>query len=221
MTRGLIIYGNGAFAKLMTHHFEAEGRPVVAYTVDREHLAGGTPERPVVALDEAPARYPPDRFDLFVAVGYRRMRARRAMFERARAAGYRLASFVSRTAVVSPAATLGENVVLQDQVLVEPFVHIGDHVVVCSASTICHDSRVGAHGFLSARSVLAGRTTVGEGSFLGIAAGTINDVTLAAETHLLPGSIAFQDTEPMTRYLGAPARAIGRHVEQGIVVERG
>lgn len=221
MTRELVIYGATSFAELMTRHFEAAGRRVAAYTVDRELLATASAARPLVAFDELVDRWPPDRFDLFVAVGYRRMRARKTMFERARALGYRLASFVSPTAIVAPGVTLGENVVLLDQVLVEPLSSIGDDVVLWSGVTVCHESRVESHVFASARATLAGRTVVGEGSFLGVGAATINDVKLAPETHLLPGSFAFQDTEPMTRYLGTPARAIGRHVERGIEIERG
>jgi UDP-N-acetylbacillosamine N-acetyltransferase len=221
VTRELVLYGVGSFAALLTHHLEATGRRVAAYAVDREHLGAAPAPRPVVLFDELTRRHPPDRCDLLVAVGYRRMRARRAMFERARALGYRLASFVSPTAVVAAGVTLGENVVLLDQVVVEPFASIGDHVVLGAGALVSHESRVGAHVFASARVLLAGRTTVGEGSFLAIAAATINDVTLAPETHLLPGTFAFQDTEPMTRYQGNPARAIGRHVERGIEIERG
>lgn len=221
MTPPVVIYGAGPFAELMTRHLEAAGRRVLAFTVDREHLPAGEALRPVVPFEELAARHPPGEVELFVAIGYRRMRARRPMLERALARGYALASYVSPTAVVARDAVVGRNVALLDQVLVEPGASVGDHVVCWSGVIVGHGVRIEDDAFLGARALLAGRSVVGRGSFLGLGAATINDVRLAPETHLLPGSYAYQDTEPMTRYLGVPARAVGRHVERGIEIERG
>lgn len=219
--RSVVIFGLGSFAAVMCRHFEAAGRRVAAYAVDRELLAAAPDGRPVVPFDELPARHPPEGFDLFVAIGYRRMRARRALVERLRAAGYRFASYVSPHAVVASGVPIGANAAVLDLVVVEPFATIEDNVVLCSGVVVAHECRVGAHSFVAARSTLAGRSSVGEGCFLGVACATINDVTLAPETHVLPGSVIYQDTAPMTRYLGVPARAVGTHAETGIVIERG
>ena len=206
----------------MASHFEASGQGrVVAYTVDRAYLDGATFEgRPLVAFDEVEARYPPLTHSMFVAIGYRSMRARQTLFERARARGYPLPGFVSPHALTPPGFEPGQNNVLLDQVLVEPFATIGHNNVFWSGTIVCHDVRVGDHCYFGARCVLGGGTKVEQGSFLGNAVTTIDHVTLAPETQVLPGSVVFQDTLAYTRYLGSPARAIGRHEERGITIER-
>lgn len=206
----------------MTAHFEAAGQArVVAYTVDRAYLSGLTFEgRPLVAFEDLEARYPPSTHSMFVAIGYRSMRARQALFERAQARGYTLPGFISPRAVIPPGFEPGQNNVLLDQVLVEPFATIGHNNVLWSGTIVCHDVRVGDHCYLGARCVLGGGSKIERGSFLGNAVTTIDHVTVAPETQVLPGSVVFQDTLPFTRYLGSPARAIGRHEELGIRIER-
>ena len=217
----LVIYGTGPFARLMTHLFESSGQArVVGYTVDPEYLSAPTFEgRPVVPSGEVAARFPPARHGMFVAVGYRRMRARKLLFERARAAGFRLHGYTSPHAIVPRDQPLGENNVLMDQVLVEPFVTIGDNNVFWSGTVLSHEARVGSHTFCGGRVLVGGRVTVGDGSFLGMSSTIVYGVSLAPETHVVAGSVVFKDTQPMTLHGGNPARALGAHAEHGIVIQ--
>lgn len=221
MSKDLVVYGAGPLAELMIRLFASAGRRVVGCVVDREYLSGARATLPVAPLDDLAARWPAEAFDLFVAVGYRRMRARLGMLDRARRAGHRLASFVSPTATASPGALQGENLTLLDRVVVEPAATVEEGCFLGAGVVVSHDARVERGAFLAAGAIVGGRATVGAGSFLGIGAVALNDVRLAPETHLLPGAYAYQDTEPMTRYAGNPARAISRHAERGIEVERG
>ncbi len=219
----LVIFGAGPLALLMDRYFsEDTDYEVVAFCADGDYCT--TPYvagRPLVPFNEIVSWAPPQHHEMFVAVGYRRMRERRRCFERAVAAGYQCANYISPRAIIHERERIGQNNVFMDQVLMEPFARIRDNNLFWSGSFIGHECLVGSHNYLSARVIIGGQSTVGDGCFFGNGACTINAVELSEETMLLPGAFALRSTEPFTKYLGNPARAIGSHEEHGIVIERG
>ncbi|MBZ5585431.1 MAG: acetyltransferase [Acidobacteriia bacterium] len=219
----LVILGVGPFARLMHYYFthDSEYR-VAAFTADPEYLAEpGFCGLPALPFDKAVECFPPGRARMFVAVGYRRMRARAEMFQRARTHGYELATYISSRAVRYPELRLGENNVAMANVHFEPFVTVGDNNVFWSDTLVCHDVVVGNGNYVAAKCVLGGNSVVTDGCFLGNGSILINNVTLAPETHMLPGAVALQSTRPFRKYAGNPARELDSHEERGIVIERG
>jgi UDP-N-acetylbacillosamine N-acetyltransferase len=219
----LVIFGVGPLARLMQYYFEKDtDYEAVAFCVDREHLQEESfCGRPVVPFDEVGERYPADDHHMFVAIGYRRMRDRKRVYERAKAAGYRCASYGSPRAILHAPGDAGENNVFMDRVLMEPFASVGDNNLFWSGTLIGHECVIGSHNYVSANVIIGGQSEVADGCFLGNGAATINAIRLREETMLLPGALALRNSEPFTKYFGNPAKAIGTHREQGIVIERG
>lgn len=219
----LVIYGIGPLGRLMHYYFScASDYTVAAFCADRAFLlAEEFCGLPALAFEDLAQSHPPADFHLFVAIGYKRMRDRQRLFERAKAAGYTLANFTSPRAAIHPPCELGENNVFMDQVLIEPFATIGDNNIFWSGTIVSHDCVVGSHNYLSAKVILGGRSKLADGCFLGNGACTINDIDVGPEAMLLSGAYALRDCTAFTKYLGNPARAIGTHREDGIVIERG
>src|SRR6185295_3003897 len=95
--------------------------------------------RPVVAFEEIEQALPPDKHDLFVAVGYSRINGlRQAKCEAARAKGYALASYVSPRATVFGNVVSGWNCFILEDNTVQPFVRIGNGVTLWSGNHIGH-----------------------------------------------------------------------------------
>lgn len=218
----VVIYGAGGFAAMLRFYLTEEGgREVTAFTVDRAYQSSDTLDGlPVLPFESLAERFPPDACDLLIAVGYKVMRARKTVFEKVKAAGYRPIGFISKSVTVYPGLELGENNILLPGCIVEPLAAIGDHNVFWSGAVIGHESRIGSHNFFGARSVLGGCCTVGELCFFGVGALAIDKLTIRDETHLLPGAVLLTDTEKYTKYLGNPARAFKTHEQEGIVIER-
>ena len=79
MSRPIVLFGAGAIAEVAHYYFtKDEGRRVAAFTVDREHIVE---DRfcgvPVVAFDTLVPEFPPEEFDVFIAVGYTKLNALR------------------------------------------------------------------------------------------------------------------------------------------------
>ncbi len=218
----LVICGIGPFARLMRFYFSSDsGYRVVAFTADKDYIAGDSfSGLPVIPLERVAHSFPPECASMFVAIGYKRMRNRRLLFDRAKAMGYSLANYVSSAAVHYPGLKLGENNVLMANVVVEPFVSIGNNNVFWTGTLVCHDAFVGDHNYAAARCTVGGGCVVRDGCFLGNGSILIDHLELASETHLAPGAVVLRSTSEFRRYMGNPAREIGSHQEQGIVIER-
>jgi len=88
--RPIVIFGATSQARLAAHFFATDTeREPVAFTVDEAYL--DEPEfsgRPVVAFEKVTDYYPPDDYDMFVALGYTDMnRLRASKYEAARDRG--------------------------------------------------------------------------------------------------------------------------------------
>jgi sugar O-acyltransferase (sialic acid O-acetyltransferase NeuD family) len=189
-----VIFGCGDFAEIAHLYFEEAGREVAAFTMDspdRTELHG----RPVVPFEAAVSKYPASDFDLFVAIGYRRLNEGRAsVFHRCEALGYTLASFISPRAFLHATAKIGRNVFVFEDNVVQPYVALGDDVILWSGNHIGHHSVVEDHCFIASHAVISGRVTLGHHSFVGVNATITDHVTVGAHNLIGAGALISGDT---------------------------
>ncbi len=206
----LVLFGAGELARLAYLAFtEDDEREVVACTVSRTLVARTTLfDLPVVAWEELPAAYGPDRHALFVAVGYRGVnRSRRELCDEARERGYELASHVSPRALVAADVEVHENTFVFEGVIVQAFATLGRNVILWSGAFVAHDSTIGDNCFVAPRAAIAGNVTVGENSFIGINATIRDGVTIAPDCVIGAGAVIKRDTSPREVYPAAGATA--------------
>lgn len=205
----------------MKHYFESDaGCEVVAYCMDRNYMSesfvGGLP---VVPFEDIERFYSPDQYSMFVAVGYSSMRNRVTMFEKAKDKNYKLASYVSSSAVVDRTAHIGDNNAILQSVQVEPFVQIGDNNIVWSSSNICHDVVIENHSFIAAKSIVGGFSRLGNNCFVGFNSTIINGVHVADESLVGASSLVISNTKRCSKNIGIPAKEVSFHFEEGIKIK--
>lgn len=194
--RKLILIGDSAFAEVAFEYFTHDSPyEVVAFAVDREYRT--RPEmfaRPVVAIDELPARYPPADHWFFAAIVYTQLnRLRTRLYRTAKQMGYQPASYISPRAFVWRNAKLGEHCFVFENNVIQPFVSIGDNVVLWSGNHIGHHSTIGDHCFVSSHVVVSGFCDIGPSCFLGVNATLGNNVTVGADCLLGAGAVVTKD----------------------------
>lgn len=209
--RPVVIFGAGQLAIQALHYLCEASRDVHAFAVDHRFLVATSTlcDLPVVAVSSLPKLYPPHGCEMFIAVGYRRMRARREAYERMQAAGYRFVNVVSSQAVVDSRAELGDNNLIFPGCIIESNVSIGSNNVFWSGTTVCHDSRVGNHNFLAPRTVIAGNCSVQDLCFFGVGSICIDGLHVRSETYLRAGAVLLSDSEQLGKYGGNPAVKLG------------
>jgi sugar O-acyltransferase (sialic acid O-acetyltransferase NeuD family) len=210
----LVIFGVGDLALLAHRHFTQEaGREVAAFTLDRGWIeAPRLLDKAVVPFEELRASHPPARFDLFVALGYARGNTlRRDKYLAARAAGYTLPSHVSPHAIVVNDGRIGDNVLVMEGGVVQPYAEIGANVTLWSGAQVAHHSRLADHVFVAPGATIAGHVNVAERCFIGANATLRDHVTVAAGCVIGAGAVVVADTEPGGVYAGNPARRVRDH----------
>lgn len=218
----VVLYGNGKLAELVLALLDDHpSMEAVAVTADERYVDGPTFRGlPLVPFEVLPARFPPSTCGVVVAVGYARMRARRELYDRVRAAGYCLPNIVAPRARTFPDLVLGDGNIIFDLAYVGPGTRIGSNCVLRPQLYVGHDGVVGDHVFITSGVTVGGGTRIGDLSFLGLGATVLSGTCLAAETLVAAGALVTRDTEMYGVYVGQPAREVRRHPDEGIVLAR-
>jgi sugar O-acyltransferase (sialic acid O-acetyltransferase NeuD family) len=209
----LVIFGTGDIARLAHRYFTLDaGRTVIGFTVDAAYRrADSFLDLPLVDFADAPRRWPPDQYDLFVALSYARMNALRAdKFQVAKDLGYDLPSYVSPRCSFLTDTPVGENCFILEDNTVQPFVTIGNNVTLWSGNHIGHDSVIADHCFISSHVVVSGRVRIGPYCFLGVNATLRNAITVAPRTLIGAGAVIMEDTREGGVYVPQIAQRIAK-----------
>jgi sugar O-acyltransferase (sialic acid O-acetyltransferase NeuD family) len=207
----LVIFGTGNIAT-MVHFYMTHDSPieVVAFTADQTHMADDEFQGlPVVPFDRVTELYPPDRYSMFIAIGFSRMnKVREARYTQAKEAGYELATYVSSKATTWPGSDIGDNCFIMEDVIVHPFVEIGNDNIIWSGSHIGHGSVVKDHCFVSSRTAISGYVTVGPNCFFGTNSTIRDKITIARECVIGAGAVILKDTQERGVYVANPAQLL-------------
>jgi sugar O-acyltransferase (sialic acid O-acetyltransferase NeuD family) len=209
--RDLVIFGATELAGIARYcAVEELGRNVAAFVVDAGYR---TQEQfhaiPVIEWPEIQPRFTPENTDCFVALGYRVMRRRRAVYEQVTGAGYGCINLVSPASYVAKSAQMGENNIIFPGVVIEPGVQLGANNVIWSNATICHDTVIGSHNFLAANVTVGGYTRLGDANFIGFSATILQRIAIGNETLIGAQTLVREPTRDLHQYWGAPASECG------------
>jgi sugar O-acyltransferase (sialic acid O-acetyltransferase NeuD family) len=202
----IVIFGAGDIARLAHHYFTRDSdHRVAAFTVDRSYRKEDSfLELPLIDFEEIAARFPPDRYRMFVALSYTKMNhARAGKYNDAKALGYELVSYVSSRCTWLTDHPVGDNCFILEDNTIQPFVRIGNDVTLWSGNHIGHDSVIEDHCFISSHVVVSGHVHVHPYCFVGVNATLRNSITLAPETLVGAGSVIMKDTDPKSVYVAA------------------
>ena len=145
-------------------------------------------------------------FRAVIAIGDNRIR--RTYAAKVAAAGIELVSAVHPSAIVSPSATVGRNVVIAAGAIIATEAVIGDSVLVNTGAIVDHECHVGDGVHICPGAKLSGRVTVGAGAFIGLGATVIQCLEIGAEAIVGAGAVVIHDVEPGATVVGVPARII-------------
>jgi len=200
----VIIFGTGTLGKLMHFYLSADSpHEVVAFTLDANYITEKSYlGLPLVPFEEVEKLYPPGEYQMLVAVGYKQLNALRTRkFEEGRAKGYKFISYLSSKASHWNDTAIGENCILLENLVIQPFVKIGDNVVIWGGTHLGHDVVIGNNCWLSSQIVVSGGVEIGESSFVGVNATIRDHVKVGRECIVGAGAIILRDTKDKDVYI--------------------
>lgn len=133
---------------------------------------------------------------------------RRAVYEAARARGFRFPPVVAASAVVSKLARLEDGAQVLTRAVVHPGALVGVNAVVNTGAIVEHDAVVGAHAFIAPGAVLLGACRIGAGAFIGAGAVVLPEITVGTGAVVGAGAVVAADVPARARVAGVPARSL-------------
>jgi sugar O-acyltransferase (sialic acid O-acetyltransferase NeuD family) len=204
----ILLAGNAITAEILCAYLRQDARYEVAgLTVDDEYVALGMPGGyRTVGLSEVAAAFSPDTHRVIMAMGYNDLnRTRETMFERLRAIGYGVETYIHPDARVYTDQPLGEGSVVLPGAVVEPHARVGANTMVWSNVTLAHHCSVDDHCWVAAGTVISGQARVLRNTFLGVGCTVVNAITVGEFNVVGAGALISRDTKPHSVHLARSA----------------
>lgn len=201
----LIIFGTADIAQLAYYYFKNDtDYKVVAFTVDAEYLkVNEFCGLSVVPFEEVVRHYPPERYEMFIALSYSKLnQVRKEKYLAAKSLGYRFASYISSYATVLNDFKSGDNCFILEDNTIQPFVSIGNNVTLWSGNHIGHHSIIHDHCFLASHIVVSGGVEIGVSCFIGVNATLRDHIKIGEKCVIGAGTLILADADPEGVYIG-------------------
>lgn len=205
----VVLFGDGSFASLAWYCLSHDtDRDLAGFVVDAKYRAREVfHDLPVVDFEHLESRFPPDTHELLLTIGPQEMNCvRKARYLAAKSIGYAFSTYVSSRATTWPDLSVGENSMIFEGTVIQPFARIGVNTIVRSGVHISHHNEVGDHCFISAGACFGGRAKVGSSCFVGLNATIRDGVTISDGCFIAAGALVTKNTDPDGLYIGVPAR---------------
>jgi UDP-perosamine 4-acetyltransferase len=206
----IVIIGAGGHGKVVLDILRAGGRYEPVGFLDADSALAGTMVGGLPVLGAANLlprlRQQQKVHAAVVAIGDNRTRARYAQLLREQ--GFELITTVHPSAVVSPTARLGANVVVAAGAVICTEAVVGDSAIINTAAIVDHEVQVGAATHVSPGVCLAGRVSVGPSAFLGIGAQVLPCLSVGEGATVGAGAVVLQDVPAFATAVGVPARVV-------------
>lgn len=205
-----VIFGAGSLANLAyLYAKESLLISIDAIVVDDMYLEQSESlfaDTPLIGWSTFCKQYPVASTKVFVAVGYKSMRARASAFSRVISNGYSCFNIQASTAYVADNVSIGFNNIFMPGVVIEPFVTIGNNNIFWSNATVCHDVIIGHNNFFASNCTIGGLVNIGDSNFFGFSSTIIQNIHVQDESLIAASSLVIKNVDSLARYQGVPAK---------------
>jgi sugar O-acyltransferase (sialic acid O-acetyltransferase NeuD family) len=199
----VVIFGIGDFARVAYVYLMKDSpHEIVGFTVHENYIT----ENKILGLDVIPFErleksHPPEKFAMFIAVGYRRVNMARAeIFDICKSKGYELITYINSKTTHWGEIQVGSNCFIFENNVIQPFVKIGNDVIIWSGNHIGHHSQIGDHCFIASHAVISGNVKIGPYCFVGVNATFRDGINVAPKCIIGAGAVILKDTQEQGVY---------------------
>lgn len=202
----IVLFGTGTMAEVVEAYLRAHSDfRIVGYTVDAAfRKADSLNDKPLVDWESLEQHFPPAQVKLFGPMTYKRMNTvRRDRYLEGKARGYDFVSFIHPHSHIYT-DKIGENCLILEANVIQPFVTIGNNVIIWSTNHIGHHVTIEDHVFIASQVGIAGNSRIGAECYLAGQAGVTHGLSIGRGTAILNGALVAKDTAEYAVYTTAP-----------------
>lgn len=142
----------------------------------------------------------------FVAIGSNAVRE--SVTKRMKEVGFQMITVVSRQAIISPYAEIGEGSVIMPGAVVNSCAKIGPGCILNTNCSVDHDCKLGPFVHIAPGCAVSGKTEIGRGCFLGTGARVIDGIQIGENSVIGAGAAVVRDIPGNCMAVGVPAKII-------------
>lgn len=142
--------------------------------------------------------------EFVVAVG--EPMSRKILADKVKNNGYKMATLVDQTAIVSPTAKLFPGCIIGAGAIVSSEAVLDENCMVLYQAIVGHHAHVGKNTVICPKSTVGGYSSVGENCFIGISSSMKQRVNLGKNVIVGMGAMVFRNVEDGATVIGNPAR---------------
>lgn len=128
--------------------------------------------------------------------------------------GLELLTAIHPSALISPTAKIGRNVVIAAGAILSTDAQIGDSTIINTGAIVDHECRIGRGVHICPGVLLAGRVEIEEGTFVGLGAKVLPCLKVGAYATVGAGALVREDVVAHATVVGVPARVIRAETTQ-------
>lgn len=118
------------------------------------------------------------------------------------------ATAIHPSAIISPAATIGEGTVVMQGAIIQTEVQIGKHCIINTKASIDHECVIGDYVHIAPGCTISGDVHVGEGTWIGVGTTIIQGVHVGKNCFIGAGSVIVKDIPDNCKAYGVPCKIV-------------
>lgn len=210
MGKPVVILGAGGHSRVLIDTLQILSAQIIGITDPDTSLHGQCIMGiPVLGNDDLVLEYPPEQIRLINGLGMiDRSDKRQQIYELFRQRGYKFASVIHPTAIISGNAHIEEGVQVMAGTVVQGSSSIAANSIINTRACIDHDCMIGKHVHIAPGVTISGGVTIGEGTLVGTGATIIQGVRIGSDCIVAAGAVVVRDVPDGATVMGVPAREV-------------
>jgi UDP-perosamine 4-acetyltransferase len=211
--KNVILVGDGGHAKIVCEILELMDQyQIIGVTSIRPESASFL-GYPIIGDDEKLKEFMGKDVDLAIGIGgFRDNIFRKHIYLNLKSMGFKIASAIHPSAIVSRSAYIGEACIVFAGVVINPYVRVGNNTIIATGSTVDHESIIGNHVLVSAGVTIGGYTLIEDEALCALGAKIVSGVKIGPRALVAAGAVVVSDISEGQTVYGIPAQPKMRKV---------
>ncbi len=160
--------------------------------------------------------YKNDQFascDFYVCIGYRHLALKTKILDELKQAGRSIPSFIHRSSILNPTATVGIGVIIFPGCNIDQYVTLEDGVLLNNSVTISHNTVIGKSSFIAPGVTICGNVRMGIQNFTGSGSIISNNIEIGNNVITGIGTVITKNIPDGFSVIGNPMKILTEKIK--------